>query len=165
MLLSLCFIFNMSEEWKWSESEVSESYPTLCDPTDSSLPCFSVHGIFRGKSTGMGCHFLLRGIFPTQGSNPGLPHCRQMLLLSEPPRKLSSFSLAFTLRQKVPQIQTSLLALAYLVFLSRPLKGTMPGSALLLRHTAEWTMHILGDSTEEVLGISVYFTYLFFRMW
>ena len=63
---------------------------------------------FQGKSTGMGCHFFLRGIFPTQGSNPGLPHCRQMLLLSEPPRKLSSFSLAFTLRQKVPQIQTSL---------------------------------------------------------
>ena len=27
----------------------------------------------------MGCHFLLQGIFPTQESNPGLPHCRQML--------------------------------------------------------------------------------------
>ena len=32
-----------------------------------------------GKNTGVGCHFLLQGIFPTQGSNPGLPHCRQML--------------------------------------------------------------------------------------
>ena len=30
-------------------------------------------------STGVGCHFLLQGIFPTQGSKPGLPHCRQML--------------------------------------------------------------------------------------
>ena len=27
----------------------------------------------------MGCHFLLQGIFPTQGSNPGLPHCRWIL--------------------------------------------------------------------------------------
>ena len=27
----------------------------------------------------MGCHFLLQRIFPTQGSNPGLPHCRQTL--------------------------------------------------------------------------------------
>ena len=27
----------------------------------------------------MGCHFLLQRIFPTQGSNLGLPHCRQML--------------------------------------------------------------------------------------
>ena len=30
-----------------------------------------------GKNIGMGCHALLQGIFPTQGSNPGLPHCRQ----------------------------------------------------------------------------------------
>ena len=29
-----------------------------------------------GKNTGVGCHFLLQGIFPTQRSNPGLPHCR-----------------------------------------------------------------------------------------
>ena len=34
---------------------------------------------FLGKSTGMGCHFLLQGIFPTQGWNPGLLHCRQTL--------------------------------------------------------------------------------------
>ena len=34
---------------------------------------------FPGKSTGVGCHFLLQGIFPTQGWNPGPPHCRQML--------------------------------------------------------------------------------------
>ena len=34
---------------------------------------------FQGKSTGVDCHFLLQGIFPTQGSNPGLSHCRQTL--------------------------------------------------------------------------------------
>ena len=34
---------------------------------------------FPGKSTGVGCHFLLQGVFPTQGWNLGLPHCRQML--------------------------------------------------------------------------------------
>ena len=32
-----------------------------------------------GKNTGAGCHFLLLGIFPTQGLNLGLPHSRQML--------------------------------------------------------------------------------------
>ena len=32
-----------------------------------------------GKNTGVGCHFLLQAIFPTQGLNPGLPHCRQIL--------------------------------------------------------------------------------------
>ena len=34
---------------------------------------------FPGKHTGVGCYFLLHGIFPTQGLNPGLPHCRQIL--------------------------------------------------------------------------------------
>ena len=34
---------------------------------------------FPGNSTGVDCHFLLQGIFETQGSNPGLPHCRQTL--------------------------------------------------------------------------------------
>ena len=32
-----------------------------------------------GKKTRVGCHFLLQGIFPTQGSKPGLAHCRQIL--------------------------------------------------------------------------------------
>ena len=34
---------------------------------------------FPGKDTGVGCHFLLQGIFPTQGLNPGLLHHRQIL--------------------------------------------------------------------------------------
>ena len=34
---------------------------------------------FPGKSTGVRCHFPLQRIFPTQGSNPGLLHCRQIL--------------------------------------------------------------------------------------
>ena len=34
---------------------------------------------FPGKNTGVGCHFLLQRIFPTQESNPGLSHCRQTL--------------------------------------------------------------------------------------
>ena len=40
-----------------------------------------------GKNTGVVCHALLQGIFPTQGSIPHLRHCRQILLSSEPPRK------------------------------------------------------------------------------
>ena len=52
---------------------------TLCDPVDCSLPGSSVHGDSPGKNTGVGCHGLLQGIFLTQGVNPGLPHCRQIL--------------------------------------------------------------------------------------
>ena len=32
-----------------------------------------------GKNTGVGCHVFLQGIFPTQGLNPGLLHCRWIL--------------------------------------------------------------------------------------
>ena len=32
-----------------------------------------------GQNTGVGSHFRPHGIFPTQGSNPGLPHCRWVL--------------------------------------------------------------------------------------
>ena len=58
---------------------VTQSCLTLCYPMDCSPPGSSVHEIFPGKDTGVGCHFLLQGIFPTQGSNPGLLHCRQIL--------------------------------------------------------------------------------------
>ena len=46
---------------------------------DCNPPGTSVHGDSPVKNTGADCHTLLQGIFPTQGSNPGLPHCRQIL--------------------------------------------------------------------------------------
>jgi len=48
------------------------SHVQLFDPMDYSPLCSSVHGIFQ--NTGVGCHFLLQGIFLTQGLNPGLLH-------------------------------------------------------------------------------------------
>ena len=58
-------------------SLVPQSFPTLCNPTDPArllYPCNS-----PGKNTGVGCQFLLQGIFPTQDSNWSLPQCRQIL--------------------------------------------------------------------------------------
>ena len=52
--------------------------PTLCNPMGWSLLGSSVHGDSPGKKTGVGGHALLQGIFPAQGSNPGLLHCRQI---------------------------------------------------------------------------------------
>ena len=66
---------------------VTQLHPTLCDPMDYSPPGSSVHGDSPSKNTGVGCHALLQGIFPTQGLNPGLPHCRWILLLSKLPGK------------------------------------------------------------------------------
>ena len=58
---------------------VAELCATLCNPMDCSLPGFSVHGDSLGKNTEVGCRALLQGIFPAQGSNSGLPHCRWIL--------------------------------------------------------------------------------------
>ena len=68
-----------------SEVKVAQSCPTLYDPMD-----YTVYGILQVR--------ILEWVafpFPTQGSNPGLPHCRQILYkLSHKgsPRILESFS-------------------------------------------------------------------------
>ena len=55
---------------------VTQLYPILCHPwTIGLLWTWD----FPGKNTGVGCHALLRGVFLTQGLNPGLTHCRQIL--------------------------------------------------------------------------------------
>ena len=51
----------------------------LCDPMDGSPPGSSVRGDSPGQNTEVGSLSLLQGIFPTQGSNPGLQHCRWIL--------------------------------------------------------------------------------------
>ena len=50
----------------------------LCNPVDSNLPLLCLWNS-PGKRTGVGCHDLLQEILPTQGSNPGLLHCRWIL--------------------------------------------------------------------------------------
>ena len=58
---------------------VAQLCPAVCNFVDSSLPGSFVHADSPGKNTGVGCHALLQGIFPTQGLNPGLPRFRQIL--------------------------------------------------------------------------------------
>ena len=64
-----------AQAWTWIQK--SDSYPVV---SDSLQP----HGLYSpwtspGQNTGVGSLSLLQGIFPTQGSNPGLPHCRWIL--------------------------------------------------------------------------------------
>ena len=54
--------------------KVTQSCPALCDP----------RGLYRpwnlpGQNTEVSSLSLFQGIFPSQGSNPGLPHCRRIL--------------------------------------------------------------------------------------
>ena len=72
------------------------------------------HGLYipwnsPGQNTGVGSLSLLQGIFPTQGSNPGLPHCRHILYqLSQrgSPRILEWVAYPFSCRSSWPRNQT-----------------------------------------------------------
>ena len=64
-------------------SQKAFSHKTKCKSL-SRVRLFVTHGLFSprdspGQSTGVGSLSLLQGIFPTQGSNPGLSHCRWIL--------------------------------------------------------------------------------------
>ena len=57
---------------------VIQSCLTLCNPMGCSLPGSFAHGLLQTRILEC-CHALFQGIFPTQGSNPGPLHCRQIL--------------------------------------------------------------------------------------
>ena len=62
---------------------------TLSDPMDCNPPSSSVHGIWNAR---VGCHFLLQGIFPTQGSNLHLLCLRHWQVNSLPLSYLGSLN-------------------------------------------------------------------------
>ena len=62
-----------------SESEVTQSCPTLSDPMDCSPPGSSVRGIFQARVVEWVAISFSRGSSQPRGSNLGLPHCRQTL--------------------------------------------------------------------------------------
>ena len=70
----------------------AQSCLTLYDPTDCSPPGSSAQGIFPSKNTGVGCHFLLQGTFPTQRWNLCLLHLQHWQVDSLPGAKSMSVS-------------------------------------------------------------------------
>ena len=96
---------------KWSKVEVAQLCQTLCDPMDYIYsPCNS-----PGQNTGVGSLCLLQGIFPTQGLNLSLPHCRRILYqLSHKgsPRILDWIAYPFSGRSSQPRNQTGVSCIA-----------------------------------------------------
>ena len=88
---------------------------TLCNPMDYS-PLNSL-----GQNTGVGNLFLLQGIFPTQGSNSDLPHCRQIhYRLSHQGNPRIQESIAFSSRSSQPRNQTGVSCIGGIFFTSLP---------------------------------------------
>ena len=82
--------------------------------------CPTLQGVHRpwnspGQNIGTGSLSLLQGIFPTQGSNPGFPHCRWILYqLSHKgsPRKLKRIAYFFSRGFSQPRNQTGVSCIA-----------------------------------------------------
>ena len=94
---------------KWSEVKHAQSCLTLCNPMDFS-PWNS-----PGQNTEVGSLSLLQGIFPTQGSNPGLLHCRQIfyqLSHKGSPRILQRVAYPFSRGSSQPRNQTGVSCIA-----------------------------------------------------
>ena len=87
-----------------------------------SWPGSSVHGIFSGKNTGVYCHFLLQGMFPTQVSNPSLFSSVQPLsrvqLFAIPWTATSQTSLSITSSWSLPNLMSieSMMPSKHLIF-------------------------------------------------
>ena len=106
---------------------VIQSCLTLWDSMDCSPPGSSAHGDSPGKNTGVGCHDLHQGIFPTQGSNPGLPHCRQILYClshQESPWILEWVAYFFSRGSSRPRNWTKVSCIAGGFFTSWAIRGT-----------------------------------------
>ena len=78
---------------------------TLCSPMDCSPPGSSVHWDSLDKSTGVGCHFLLQGIFPTLGSNLSLLHLLHWQADSLPLSHLGSWTYHVVVVQSPSPVQ------------------------------------------------------------
>ena len=64
----------MSVSWDIVKVKFVQLCLTLCDPMG-----YTRHGILQARILEWVAFSLLQGIFPTQGSSPGLMHCRQIL--------------------------------------------------------------------------------------
>ena len=99
-----------TSEVKWKSLSRVRLFPTLCDPMD-----YTAHGILQARILEWGAFPFSRGIFPTQGLNPGLPHCRWLLYqLSHKgsPRILEWVAYPFSSRSSQPRNQTRVSCIA-----------------------------------------------------
>ena len=104
-LLSSCSTW--ASHWRGfscCRAQVAQLCPALCDPMG-----YTVHGILKARTlSGVPSLFLLHGIFPTQGSNPVLPHYRWILYqLSHPGKPKNTGVGSLSLFQQIFLIQES----------------------------------------------------------
>ena len=99
-----------------------------------------------GKNSGVGCHFRLQGIFPTQESNLGLLHCRQILywLSYEESPQSASISHSVVSNSVTPWSVHGILRARILEWVAIPFSrgSSYPGIELSLLHCRQILYHL-----------------------
>ena len=135
-----CYAGQRKWNWKWKSLSCVRLFAT-------PWSIYSL-GNSSGQNSGVGSPSLLQGIFPTQESNPGLPHCRQILYqLSHQgsPRILEWVAIAFPgdlpnpgIRLRSPALQTDALP-------AEPQKTTIKTGNLVQRGKKMWSANYMSD--------------------
>ena len=141
-ILKLLLVWFWTLAWKWT----SLSHFGLF-----AIPWTIQSMEFWSQNTGVGCHALLQGIFPIQGLNPGLPHCRRILYqLSHKgnPRILEWVAYLFSSGSSWPRNWTGVSHIAGGFFTNRAIwKYSLPSTnksfALLSSFLEKWSIFTL----------------------
>ena len=157
--LTILFSRNTLTSESVSLSVISDSLrPYWLQPTKLFCPWNS-----RGKNIGVGCHSILRGIFPIQGSNLGLLHCRRVLyyLCHQGSPTLVGYktSLVAQMVKNPPAVQeTQVQSLGWEIPRERngyPLQYSCLGNPMD-RGACQATVHRVGQSWTQLKWLSVH---------
>ena len=111
------------------------------------------HGLYSpwnslGQNTGVGSLSLLQGIFPTQGLNPGLPHCRQILYQlnhkGSPDIFIHRLYIQAVLGEQQNYLESTAICHIFphpLIYLQPPLPSASPTRGVRLLHREPTLMH------------------------
>ena len=129
--------------------KVSQSCPTLCNPKG-----YTVHGILQANIE-VGSLSILQGIFLTQESNPGLPHCGWILYQpshQRSPRLLEWVAYPFSNRSSQPRNQTRVSCIAGRFFTSWATREAHCNRRIIKfsSHIGCWPRLITGIHTLEI---------------
>ena len=118
---------------------------SLCESHSVMYDSLQPHQLYSpwnspGQNTGVGSLSLLQGIFPTQGLNPGLPHCRQILYQlshKESPRILEWVAYPFSSGSSQPRNWTGVSYIAGRFFTNWAMRETLLYIKLITRPTIQ----------------------------
>ena len=150
ILLSSHFYFKLTRYFNSTRNSFVKSESESRSVMSDSL---QPHGLYSpwnspGQNTGVGNLSLLQGIFPTQGSNPGLMHCRQILYQLSHKGSNSYVGLVFILYYNSPHTRNPLRDLP-------PPQHKVPGyTKRSLQNRTSWAAHHKQSQTQVAFSMA-----------